>query len=232
MPGGRHHAMAAGLDGRLYVFGGACIPACINGSDTAWVYDPVEDAWRELAPMPERRTAGAAVALEGFLYVVGGTGDTGDLLRYDPGENAWTRLAPLLERREHTAAVAVEGEIYALGGRWLVEMNSVEIYDPGTDAWRTVRPMFTARAGHGAAVLDGKIHVLGGEVFLSTPSPVTLDSVEVLDPVTGVWRSAGTLPTPLHGLPAAVYEGVLYALGGSSRAAGIANQGRVYGWRP
>jgi N-acetylneuraminic acid mutarotase len=111
-------------------------------------------------------------------------------------------------------------------------MNSVEIYNPAADEWRPARPMFAPRAGHGAAVLDGMIYVLGGEVFLTTPSPVTLDSVEVFNPVSGAWAAADPLPTPLHGLPAAVYEGLLYALGGSGRAADIANQGRVYVWKP
>ena len=57
--------------------------------------------------MPERRVAGAAVALDGYLYVVGGTGGNRDLLRYDPAADEWARLAPLIESREHTAAVAV-----------------------------------------------------------------------------------------------------------------------------
>jgi hypothetical protein len=38
--------------------------------------------------MPEERVAGSAVVLDGFIYVVGGQGPSGDLLRYDPAADA------------------------------------------------------------------------------------------------------------------------------------------------
>lgn len=232
LPDGRHHLMAAALDGLIYIFGGSCIPACINGSDTVWAYDPGDDSWRAVTPMPERRTAGSAVSLDGFLYVVGGTGDTGDLLRYDPAVDTWSRMAPMMERREHIAAVAANGEIYVLGGRWREELNSVEIYNPELDEWRAGPPMLTPRGGHAAAFLDGKIYVLGGEVIVSSPTFELIDSVEVYDLSTSQWSSHSPLPEGLHGVPAAVYQGVLYTLGGSARAGDVANQGRVYAWKP
>jgi N-acetylneuraminic acid mutarotase len=71
MPGGRHHAMAAGLDGLLYVFGGSCIPPCINGSDTVFVYDPAADAWEEKAAMPLGVRAGRPILPTRVLFTAG-----------------------------------------------------------------------------------------------------------------------------------------------------------------
>jgi hypothetical protein len=88
MPEGRHHLMAAGYNGRLYLFGGADSSGW-QPTTTTWVYDPEADSWTELAPMPEARLAGAAVTLGDFLYVMGGTGGTQALLRYDPAADSW-----------------------------------------------------------------------------------------------------------------------------------------------
>jgi hypothetical protein len=90
--------------------------------------------------------------------------------------------------------------------------------------------MAVARGGLGAAVLGDRIVVAGGEVvFLGLE---TLDSVEVFDPAQATWSFAPVLPVPLHGVPAAGLDGVLYVLGGSDRAGAIDNHGRVLMYRP
>lgn len=62
LPEGRNHLMAAALDGKVYVFGGGR-GETDEATDTAWKYDPVNNTWSTVARMPERRYAGAAVAL-------------------------------------------------------------------------------------------------------------------------------------------------------------------------
>jgi beta-N-acetylhexosaminidase len=54
-----------------------------------------------------------------------------------------------------------------------------------------------------------------------------LDSLEVFDLARGGWANGPALPVGLHGLPAAAVDGRLYLLGGSDRAGGIDNHGRV-----
>src|SRR5712671_923465 len=70
-----HHAMTASVNGKIYVFGGFSRP----GKDlawqpvgNAWEYTPATDAWRLIAPLPSKRGAGAAVVVNGKIYVVGG----------------------------------------------------------------------------------------------------------------------------------------------------------------
>jgi N-acetylneuraminic acid mutarotase len=197
--------MAAAHAGRLYVFGGARADTW-QPAATTWAYDPAADTWSELAAMPEPRMAGAAVALDGFLYVAGGVGGSQALLRYDPALDSWTALASLNQPREHVAAVALGGKIYALAGRWSVigELNSVEVYDPAANAWSAGTPMNVARGGLAAAILQDRIVVAGGEVIITHQE--TLDSVELFDPARGEWALAPALPGALHGVPAAVVD--------------------------
>jgi N-acetylneuraminic acid mutarotase len=229
LPGPRHHLMAAGYGGKLYVFGGASPEESMT--DTAWVYDPATDTWGDLAPMPEDRYAGAAVVVDDFIYVVGGVGPSGFLLRYDPVKDEWTKLAHILRLREHLAAVALDGKIYALGGRWdLQAFNTIEIYDPASDSWSTGKPMQEARSGFGAVVVDNRIIVMGGEVF--SGGARALDSVEVLDPVTSDWVFGPLIPKKVHGIQVTTFDGTIYILGGSAVPGGIGNIREIYAWAP
>ena len=211
-----HHATAV-YNNALYIFGPEA---------TALRYDPTTDSWEELAPMPEARWAGAAATLGDYIYFLGGSSSSLDLLRYDPATDSWLRLAPLLQAREHTQAVVLDGWLYALGGRWDRGLSSVERYNPATDTWTRVPSMKQPRSGFGAAVWDGKIIVAGGELL----SPlVTLDSIEIFDPELNRWETAElTLPVPLHGLPIVVVDDNLYLLGGSGLAGAVSNRGRTY----
>lgn len=237
LPEPRHHLMvaaygAAAYDGQIYIFGGAPSVTVWTPQNTVWSYDPAAGTWVARAPMPEARIAGAAVTVDGYIYIVGGAGGTNALLRYDPSEDRWVALASLTHAREHTAAVALNGKIYALGGRWrgLGELSSVEIYDPAPNTWREGVPMQIPRAGFAAAILDGKIVVAGGEVLSGRKE--TLASIEVFDPMTGIWDVWPDLPFPLHGVPAVGLDGALYVIGGSGKAGAIENEGRTLKYTP
>ncbi len=211
-----HHATAV-YNSALYVFGPDAV---------ALRYDPATDTWEELAPMPEERWAGAAAALGEYIYFLGGSSSSSDLLRYDPATDSWVRLAPLLQAREHTQAVALDGYLYALGGRWDRGLNSAERYDPATDSWTRIPSMNHPRSGFGAAVWGGQIVVAGGELL----APLAIiDTVEIYDPAQNRWELLDvTMPVPLHGLPIAVVGDQLYLLGGSGLAGDVSNRGRIY----
>lgn len=60
----------------------------------------------------------AVVALEGFVYAVGGEDDSGPLSsveRYDPERNIWEFVESMTEARTGLAAVSVGRKIYAIG---------------------------------------------------------------------------------------------------------------------
>src|SRR5215470_13358295 len=76
MPLASHHVAFATLNNKIYAFGGFKLPesgpAAWEPINNAWEYDPAADTWKELAPMPTKRGAAAAAAVDGKLYVVGG----------------------------------------------------------------------------------------------------------------------------------------------------------------
>jgi N-acetylneuraminic acid mutarotase len=221
LPEPRHHGMAAGVADRLFVIGG--YSAAGDAVDTVWVL--VDDNWVDRAPLPGPVAAGAAVVVDDSIYVVGGTPEA-RFYRYDVASDAWAELPGPGLQREHVAAVAQDGEVWAIAGRWEGEIfNTTEIYDPGSESWRSGPTLNEARSGFGAVVIDGSVVVAGGEVF--SPDEA-LDSVERLDSGTGEWSFIDPLPHGLHGNPLVVVGTDLYLPGGSTRAAGVENDGRSY----
>ena len=102
-------------------------------------YDPATDTWETLHRLPDPLRAAAAAAVDGILYVIGGTtedGNTADVNAYDPETDTWTPRAPLPEPRFNHSALELGGKIYVLGG-YLEgqERRDVFVYDPAADSW-------------------------------------------------------------------------------------------------
>ncbi len=72
VPRALHHAAALGIGDKLYVIGGYVDGW--NPTDSVYEYDPKLDLWRLLAPLPTARGALAALALDGKIHAIGGTG--------------------------------------------------------------------------------------------------------------------------------------------------------------
>ncbi len=228
--------MTASWDGKLYFFGGGDLT---SRGPNAWVYDPQVDSWQTIAVMPFRVAAGVAIALDDYIYVIGGLGDpfaedpyAGEVLRYNPQIDEWDVLAALPVNINHCAAVVIEEEIYILGGRaGAQDYNVVQIYDPSSDSWREGIPFQQARAGHAAVVVNGMIYILGGERINSEDNSV-LDSVEIFDPENQSWSFGVSMPVALHGVPAVAIQDTIFVVGGSELAAGVENHGYLLAFRP
>lgn len=222
LPVSLHHANCAVADGVLVV-GGFLAGVDFTPVARTFLYQPDDDAWREVAPMPagtERGAAGAA-AHGGFLYVLGGVQGASQALasRFDVAADAWQDLTPLPVALDHLTAHAVEDAIFVVGGRTNgIEAHTGQLLELDTAALTfTVRTgMPTSRAGFAAAVLDGEIIVVGGEGNRDADSGV-FEHVEVYDPSADAWRAIVPMRTPRHGMGAAVVDGALYVPGGADR---------------
>ncbi len=218
-----NHGMAAVVSDRLIVMGG--YSAAGDPIDSVW--ELANGAWIDLPSLPTPVAAGAAVVLGDSIFVVGGAPD-GGLSQYNLTENSWYQLSGPEQKREHVAAVAYSGEIWAIAGRWQGEIfNTIEIYDSESGTWRAGPSLGEARSGFGATVVDGAIFVAGGEVF--DPN-LAVSSVERL--AGGEWAFVDALPYGLHGNPLVAIGSDLYLAGGSTKAAGVENDGRVFRYRP
>jgi non-specific serine/threonine protein kinase len=213
LPVAVNHAMAATLDGVLYVAG---------GNDGHRPSDQVArldgDRWRRLAPLPEGRQAGGLVPLDGRLYLVGGVVEGGlasDTQVYDRAADRWAPAPGLPTPREHLGAAAAGGRVYVVGGRTGGiggNLGAAEVFDPGSGRWTAVADLPTARGGLAAtATAGGQVVAVGGEAAATFPE------AEALDTGSGRWRSLPPLPTPRHGLGVVAVGEVVYVLAGGPR---------------
>jgi N-acetylneuraminic acid mutarotase len=160
-------AVAAVIDGRIYLAGGA--GGAMIGNELE-VYDPLTNRWTTLTPMSCSRNHTAGGVIGGKIYVVGGRpGNQTCLEVYDPATNAWTRKASMPTGRSGIAGGVVAGCLYVFGGEGNPAdpngvFHEVEVYEPATDAWTRLPPMQTARHGIYAAVFGNAIYLPGGAI--------------------------------------------------------------------
>lgn len=221
LPRGLNHAMAAGVQGKLYVMGGYLGPGLSNATDALWEYDPMTQRWSERAKMPRARAAGAAVVVGGKIYVVGGARagiSLSDFAVYDPQTNRWTELPPMPTARDHLTAGASGTRIFVAGGRppFSGGLATLEAFDLNMQQWITLTSMPTGRSGIAGAVVRGCFYVFGGEGNTQSVTGVYAQN-EVYDPKTNSWESQPPMPTPRHGIGAAVLSEKIHIPGGGTR---------------
>jgi N-acetylneuraminic acid mutarotase len=244
-----HHAAAAGVGHKLYLFGGFRLPTTGKTGwypvSNAWAFDSDTRSWSALPDMPTPRGALAAVAVGTKIYVVGGAripqgtdmpdglygGGPTELLGtnevFDTVTNSWTTLRPMPTPRNHHALAAIDGKVYAIGGRvgscfsagWSSNVAVNEAYDLAADRWTARAPMPTARSGIAIAVVGGKAHVLGGEGWIEDFGGV-FRTHEAYDAAQNKWLRLTRMPTPRHGFAAATLDGKIYAVSGVNNAGG------------
>lgn len=248
MPLPAHHVAAVEFNGKIYLFGGGAQPDPAGGLwvpiNNAWVYDPVADSWKALAPMPTARGSALAAVVNGKIYVIGGASvhpgakieslsattphrsmSTNEM--YDPASNTWKERSPMPTARNHAAIGMVNGKIYVLGGRVgsvFVNASAVDVveeYDPAKDAWGIVKArMPTARSGTAFGTLGGKIYVIGGE-YLNAQVVGAFRDIEAYDPAANVWTILPPLSVPRNAPAAAVAGNRLYLISGQMQSASI-----------
>ena len=215
LPEARHHMPLVVVGDTLYAVGGL-LSGSFNGATNLWVYREDLNEWHARAPLPVGRGASAAVAVYGFLVVVGGLGPTQAHVAatavYNPATDEWANFAPIPTLRDHLTAQVVDDIVYVIGGRAHnadINFSAVEAFDLNVNVWATRAQMPSRRGGLGSAVIAGRIHTLGGE-----SSQDVFPHHEVYDPVDNQWFIAPPLPTPRHGLAVAEIGGRIFAIGG------------------
>jgi len=197
-------------------------------------------AFRVLANLPAPRHHITLSTLGGLIYAVGGFSGAfpnwkpeASVYSYDFMTARWSALSDLpVPRGEHVAA-AVDGRIYVIGGRVggtasaatyqeHRDTSRVDIFDPATGKWSRGTDAPTARNSAASAVIDGRIYVVGGRQYLAQPNGkavnVNVASLEVFDPMTGLWSVMAPMPQAAGGLAAAAVDGKLYVVGGEQWA--------------
>src|SRR5258707_4959020 len=136
-------ATVASGDGlRIYHIGG--ITGAMTPTKKVRVYSPADDTWSEAADIPVTigiRTFGAAVELNGFIYVFGGVDETGILNTtwiYDEAKDAWSLGANMPGPRFGSVVVVDGTSIWVGGGGQSLsigyESDTIWRYETNSDA--------------------------------------------------------------------------------------------------
>ena len=195
-------AVAAVIDGRIYLAGGA--GGAMLGNELE-VYDPAANRWTTLASMSCARNHTAGGVIGGKLYVAGGRpGNQSCLEVYDPATNVWTKKASMPTGRSGIAGGVIGGCLYVFGGEGNPAdasgiFHEVEAYEPATESWTRLPPMQTGRHGISAAVFGNSIYLPGGATLQGFGATAVNDAY-VIDPPPVVPR-APVILTPRRRRP-------------------------------
>nr|XP_008116982.1 PREDICTED: kelch repeat and BTB domain-containing protein 11 [Anolis carolinensis] len=118
----------------LFLAGGITTTPGAKLSDKVFCYNPLTDTWSQVKPMGQPRSQLKLLALDGYLYAVGGE-CLFTVERYDPRADRWSPVAPLPKGAFAVAheATTCNGEIYVSGGSLFYRLLK---YDPKRDEWR------------------------------------------------------------------------------------------------
>jgi N-acetylneuraminic acid mutarotase len=190
LPGKRGAAIAAEVNGKIYVIGGATTmegskdpfftafgPARVLG--TTEVYDPATNKWESRSPMSVPRNHAFSGVVNGRIYVIGGrTGhafilsatNTDVVEEYNPASNMWSIPKERMPTARSGGASGTDGRrIYVAGGEvttteLVAAFRAVEAYDPATNSWITLPSMPMPRHGLAGAVIGNRFHLVSGMI--------------------------------------------------------------------
>ena len=203
LPSKRGSAVAAAVNGRIYVIGGAANhpgsgetfidrtrgrPSLHRAVPTNEMYDPATNRWTARNPMPTARNHAAAGVVNGRIYVIGGrlgsvfmsTASNTDIVEeYDPASDQWGGIrAPMPTPRSGGGWATVNGRIYVAGGegrnyQFNAAFKAVEAYDAASNTWSILPPLQVQRHGLAGAALGNRLHFVSGMVQSQSPLPGT-----------------------------------------------------------
>ncbi len=215
MPTARQGCSAAVLGDTIYVIGGS--QAQHFGIATVEAYHASSDTWSSnVADINIARTAAAAVAFRGKIYLFGGRDHhqfVSDVECYDPATDQWTVVSQIPTPREGLSAVVVDSLIWLIGGANFQNTYSiVERYNPHSNSWDTLPEQLNVpRVAAVAGLINNEVYVLGGFYF----GP--LNTYEKYVPSQG-WVNAGTMLYSCGGASGAGVNGMMWMVGGENQS--------------
>ena len=164
-----------------------------------------QGSWAAVSAMPTGTGDSGVAALDGKIYVVGGSsfyphivptspdmgsGTWGSSVNYayDPATDKWSQLAPIPIGLNDVGVVGFDHKLYAFGGFTSLihanAQNAALVYDPATNSWQWLPPLSSRRGSVSAAEVGGKIYVFGCS-YLMTQRHSTFTRSTIRRPISG-----------------------------------------------
>ena len=186
----------------IYVTGGRFRGKTLNFIER---YNCSTDSWEDMPDMQEHRGSHGSVAINQYLYILGGGGLHSNLTsgeKINCNSFVSEPLSPMLNCRHAFSVVSYDNRyIFTIGG-WengSICCTQIEKFDTETSEWTACASMPTGRRLFGAAVCGSKIYCFGGK-----REDLVWDSdvLEIYDILTNTWSTG--LPLPMPGQTSAV----------------------------
>ena len=156
------YAIATHKD-KLYLFGGW--DGRSNVADS-YVYDPEQDVWSPLSPMPTSRAFSGAGEVDDLIYVVGGYDGKHELDTcevYDPAKDAWDGCPSMSMPRGGVGVVAISNRLYVVGGGWENYLVENEFLSSSQETWDAFpSPLLQEWRNLGVAADETYLYAIGG----------------------------------------------------------------------
>lgn len=205
----RADGAAVVLGGKIYAMGGGNY-GCIVFS-TLQAYEPTNNTWTTLAPLPTARYEFGAAELNGLIYAVGGNPGCGGpsglnlVEAYNPVSNTWSNKPTPPTGGYGVSVVSANGKLYQIGG---ASPSAVYAYDPATNGWAAKAAFPTNNSFCGAAAVDGIIYVIGGSTLGQS------SNVYAYNTTNNTWTTRAAMPTARYDAAVGVAGGLIYVAGG------------------
>ena len=222
------------INGKVYCGGGAT-----DDEHTVYCYDPSQDKWTTLPPLPVEYFGLGQV--NGRLVAVGGrkksTGNvhvhvhvhvTNDVYTYDERSRKWKQTIPPMPTARSTPGVlSLQSALVVAGGVTSTFSDAVEIFTSDMSQWYRTDPLPTACNNMPLVAIGNTCHALGGfngsylnqalyasvDDLLGNAVPANKTTHSGSSDTQSAWK---TLPnTTTYRPAAAVLAGNLLAIGGN-----------------
>ncbi len=234
MPTPRAYFATAVYENRVYCIGGftgwsTTSAAAENATPVNEVYDPVEDSWTSMSPMPIAAAKLKANVVNDKIYLLGGNANPALNQAYDPKTDSWTIAATIPDTSFLFGSAVIGDIIYALVGfSGKIGFNSqIRIYNPAADNWSSgttglhdLNSVVTATTG---VMSPRRIYALGGWATMATNSDGTGSqpfggqperSNQIYNPQSDSWTLGAAKPSGQQDFGVAVIDDRLYVIGG------------------
>lgn len=178
------------MNNSVYVIGGHHQNRCLA---TAERFDLISGKMKRIPNMKKSQYGAGLAVLNGTLFAVGGTSDTGcvnnSVQYYKPDTNAWYIMENMSIDRSDSGVAVLGDNLYVVGGiDGDEECNQVEMYNPAEFSWRRLPDMTIARQAPGVIAVHGQLYVIGGYNW----DYEAINSIEVYDPKSNTWSMLST----------------------------------------
>eukprot|EP01018_Ginkgo_biloba_P008475 Gb_11138 [translate_table: standard] len=176
---------------KVYVAGG-CNSSSASKLACAEIYDPVEDRWQEIPPLPSVRDECVGFSSGGLFYVVAGTDKRADQKTaevFDPIKGSWCSIQNfwLFFRPMSCPVTTIKDSIYVIDD-W--DGNNLKFRDASSGSWIGLGPVPSVKFsdhsrplkgfGFGLIGFQNDLYVLGGKVLKWEPSDGHWRNVDVV----------------------------------------------------